>query len=772
MANPQEEIALQKWWRELKDGLQQGIAASPEDRREMLTAIRELEGKAEGPRALYTLVQNPVIDVLRQRNTVENRQGLSSLGLPQLTDDALLYRANRGMLVGPKPEEVIPKEMWWKGEALPADPIRLHNEPIADFNERASEARIRRDKNLGIYKQALAQTPGMTKVGGALSALASDISHDATRGLWWLINASQAVTNLTTEAAAGAANPDLFGAKPLNDLDFAEEQGLIRFKQPSEKKLDVIADEIMQRRDQEIDEWTPRAGGIPLEKMGTVEEFAKPEPITKEAARREAINEQRKNPKNFVAKSAGVKNVRGGFKQRRFNPNLVNVAAMLPAAFGINAGVGLLGGEDSGTIVPGTGRKQGYAAAIPSEDDPRVTDNLALEAGTKFFLGREGQLLPWNEGFQEERPDVSRKEYNQYKNYERRRDIDLNPFDDGVWNLGGVLKGNMNDDAIHGGEVQFLGKNIPVNEALIPTIGAMIGTTAGALLPNVRRIRKRRSNPNLKTHIPISKFKRNTDGSILRDASGAPQQEFFYKGDSNPERNEFGQKVLKDDYSYESVEDLGVNKYDDINSSRLTRLMGQLPEVSPRDASTGRIVPNPNLEDKQALKNIENFFLKKPETRADGTAVTSTDDLRRDRALGVMFGGGLAGLAAGQTVGGTIEDERRERNFESNNPGLDYEIYKANAKRLGERQRELNLTNPNRDKEKAESKTGFNNRAYQQSLMEETQKQQTAINTIADKYLRGMAQEKQDENKSRLDKIQAIEEEIFRNKNGDDEFPY
>ncbi len=137
-----------------------------------------------------------------------------------------------------------------------------------------------------------------------------------------------------------------------------------------------------------------------------------------------------------------------------------------------------------------------------------------------------------------------------------------------------------------------------------------------------------------------------------------------------------------------------------------------------------------------------------------------------------MFGCGLAGLVTGQAIGGTIEDERRQRNFESNNPGLDYEIYKANAKRLGERQREITLANPNRDKEKSESKTGFNNRAYQQALMEETQKQQAAIYTIADKYIKGKAQEKQNENKSRLERIQSIEEDIFRNKNGDDEFPY
>ena len=124
-----EELAYRRWWKQFKDGIQQGIAASPEDRREMLTAVREIEGKAEGPRALYTLAQNPLIDLVRQENTFENRTGIGSLGLPQLSDEAILHRANAGLLIGPKPQDVIPKEDWYMGESpLPADPRPLPGE--------------------------------------------------------------------------------------------------------------------------------------------------------------------------------------------------------------------------------------------------------------------------------------------------------------------------------------------------------------------------------------------------------------------------------------------------------------------------------------------------------------------------------------------------------------------------------------------------------------------------------------------------------------------
>jgi len=730
MANPNEEVALQRWLRQFNEGLSRGMAPSPEDRRETLTAIRELEGKAEGPRYLYTLYQNPILDLVRQRNTFQDVQGIQSLGLPQLTDDAILYRANKGLIAGPTPEEVIPKEMWKDNQALPADPIKQPGESDSAYERRTKPYRDVRETNLDIYKQKLNNIPFLTKAGAGLGSALVDASQDVSRGLWWLINASQATVNLASEGIAAAANPDLFGARPLTDLEAAEKQGLLRYVKPNKSQLEEM-----------ITEPIPDISGsdpiIQEFQKDTIDSLVKAEKASRLDAR------------NYVARAPGVKNVRGGFKQRRFNPNLVNVATMLPAAIGINAGIGLLGGEDSGTILPGTGRKEGYTATVKSEEDPRKTVNPLLEAGSKYFLGREGNLLAWNEGFSNERPDVSRQEYNQYKGYERDRSIDLNPFD-GDFNLGGVLKGTM--EGIHGPEVQFLGKNVSLTESGIPVLGAMLGGAIGTALPNVTRFRKRKNNPKLRQYVPENYYQKDSAGKLIRDEAGS--------------------RVLKDEYQWEAP-DLKVDKYRDPNASRFTKLMGELPEVAPRDPSTGEVVRSEVLGENKTLRKVEDFFYRKPETDASGKVIVGPEEHHRGKVLSTALGAGIGGLIGGSVLGSTIEDERRKRNFESNNPGIDYKIFKENAERIGERQLELSLENPNRKAEREESRSGFNSRAYQQSLGEENQRQAAMIDEIGNKYLQGKAREKLGENTTRLEKIQQIEREIYENKYGEDAvYPY
>ena len=81
----------------------------------------------------------------------------------------------------------------------------------------------------------------------------------------------------------------------------------------------------------------------------------------------------------------------------------------------------------------------------------------------------------WND-FKEARPDVSKDEYNRYKAYKYDKGIDLN-ITDGDFNLGGVLKGTT--DGIHGPEVQFLGRTMPLLTTVVPTLGALAGTAYG-----------------------------------------------------------------------------------------------------------------------------------------------------------------------------------------------------------------------------------------------------------------------------------------------------
>ena len=66
-----------------------------------------------------------------------------------------------------------------------------------------------------------------------------------------------------------------------------------------------------------------------------------------------------------------------------------------------------------------------------------------------------------------------------YKAFKFDKEGDLNPFDDGKLNtLAGGIK--YTDEGIHGPEVQFLGRSLPVTTGLLPTAAALAGTTIGA----------------------------------------------------------------------------------------------------------------------------------------------------------------------------------------------------------------------------------------------------------------------------------------------------
>ena len=88
-------------------------------------------------------------------------------------------------------------------------------------------------------------------------------------------------------------------------------------------------------------------------------------------------------------------------------------------------------------------RQPGYKAAVPSETDPTQTSNALAELGSRYFLGRSGSLLPYEE-FRKERPDVSRSEYNAYKNY--------------LFSGKSPIKATV--DGIQGPEVTFMGKSL------------------------------------------------------------------------------------------------------------------------------------------------------------------------------------------------------------------------------------------------------------------------------------------------------------------------
>ncbi len=127
------------------------------------------------------------------------------------------------------------------------------------------------------------------------------------------------------------------------------------------------------------------------------------------------------------------------------------------------------------TAIGNIGRPAGYKAILPSEEDPRKTDSPVGELLSRYFLGRTGRLLPYDE-FAKERPDVDKGEYMRYKAYQFNKDVDLNPLD-GDFNVLGALRGTT--DGIHGPEINFMGKAIPVLTGILPTAAAIAGIRRG-----------------------------------------------------------------------------------------------------------------------------------------------------------------------------------------------------------------------------------------------------------------------------------------------------
>ena len=158
----------------------------------------------------------------------------------------------------------------------------------------------------------------------------------------------------------------------------------------------------------------------------------------------------------------------GDLQKRNYSPGMVQALA-IPTGVAINSGLGLL--------TP-FGGYEGYKAAVPSDEDPTKTDNVALEVGLKYLMGKTGNLLPYSE-FSKVRPDVSREEYNQYQAFKYDKDEDWNPTDGDFTVMGGALKGTS--DGIHGAELQFLGRSLPATTAGIPYAAALAGTVAGAV---------------------------------------------------------------------------------------------------------------------------------------------------------------------------------------------------------------------------------------------------------------------------------------------------
>lgn len=622
---------------DIRRGLAEGFRITPEDRRDLLWDIRDAEGKSEPPRGTQVLNTQPLFDAARQAKTVDPKHwGL--LPVDPINDETFIKRANEGLNFGPSPKELI-------------DP--LTQRPFDEINQ----------ANLGRYKEELRKQTRTRKAAFLGGAVASDVVNDNFRSLYWLLNAAQATTNVINEQTAAVVNPDLF-ANRVVPLDEAQAKGWVSFVEPrlDPEKYQARVEKL--QRENAGEAFNAMADGhLDLEELQSAQDALNNEVAAR--ARNELLEEAKLEPVNYKRNRPGVK-IRGNkIYKRRFNPNLVTAATLIPAGIAINSGIGLLG------------RNEGYAMTVPEEDDPFSTSNVVAEIAAKYITGREGRLLE-AEDFLLERPDVTYGEYQKYKGYLRDRDIDLNPFDNGRINLGGLLK--TNPEGIRGSEVSFMGKTLPVNDTLLGTAGAIAGTAAGAALTNLGSIRLKGG---------------------MRGRKG------------------------------------------------LGKLGALVPEILPRQRDGSRTQAHP-----------DNKFINKMQAEFD-----KDDGWKHNaRVLGTVFGGGLLGLTAGETLGNSIESERRRRNFEANNSGVDYEVYKANAKQLLKDKYELMRSNPNAQQEREKSSTGFNKRSQQQALNTKALQQSSLIDQIVDQDKRRQAEKALGTMEWALDKSSAIDQEVGRRK--------
>jgi hypothetical protein len=273
--------------------------------------------------------------------------------------------------------------------------------------------------------------------GQVAGSVAADLTQDTSRRFYWLLNALQASGEVINETVLAAANkaskiaPDLYGKHDVLNSDGVP-IGMTRVAVKKDGKPSSIEMRVERNSDEAAE-------------AGIIKE----------------IDNQWK-----AARGYSWNDESGRWQQRNFEPGHVQSLA-IPSGIAINAGLGLMSPF---------GGAEGYKAALPSEEDPTKTENLVGEVAMKYIMGRTGTLLPYNE-FKQVRPDVSPGEYNAYQAFKYDKNTDLNPLDGDVTILGGGLKAT--DEGIHGPEVQFLGRGLPVTTGIVPFASAVAGGAMG-----------------------------------------------------------------------------------------------------------------------------------------------------------------------------------------------------------------------------------------------------------------------------------------------------
>ncbi len=247
----------------------------------------------------------------------------------------------------------------------------------------------------------------------------ADLTQDRSRSVWWLLNALQATGEVINEKVLSKAAPSLYAKSSVKT-----QKGDRNLSMKKKRDLEYMVQQKMVRPE-----------GIPGDM------------------------------KYIPSRGYSVQD--GELKKRNYTPGMIQSLA-IPTGIAINSGLGLL--------TP-FGGAEGYKAAMPSEEDPSKTSNVVGEVALKYIMGRTGQLLPYSE-FSQVRPDVSRGEYNKYQAFKYDKSEDYNPLDGDISIGAGAIRGTT--EGIHGPEIQFLGRSLPVTTGIIPYASALVGGAVGA----------------------------------------------------------------------------------------------------------------------------------------------------------------------------------------------------------------------------------------------------------------------------------------------------
>ena len=289
-------------------------------------------------------------------------------------------------------------------------------EVLGNVDPQAKKVRQELDMD---YRQDM---PRAYRAGQIAGTVAGDLTQDTTRRFYWLLNAVQATGAVINEEALALANPNLYSREPVYMLD---------------------------------DKITTDPTGTAIPRPSKESNLASSLGIIKQIGDKQRA----KRGYQFDEKL-------GTYTRRKHQPGHIASLA-IPSGIAINTGIGLM--------TP-FGGAEGYKAAMPSEEDPTKTQNVLGEIALKYVMGRTGQLLPYNE-FKQVRPDVSEDEYRRYQAFKFDKREDWNPTDGDFTLMAGALKGT--DEGIHGPEVQFLGRSLPVTTGIVPYASAVAGGALG-----------------------------------------------------------------------------------------------------------------------------------------------------------------------------------------------------------------------------------------------------------------------------------------------------